>query len=73
MRRVRRGEVVNAHIPQHEGRGKELAVGTGDEGDGGKLKSMDRHAGDYSYDQSHIFELAITLLILYQNLFFGSH
>ena len=26
---------------------------------------LDRHTGDYSYDKSHVFELAITILILY--------
>ena len=31
---------------------------------------LDRHMGDWSHYKSHVFELAITLLILYQNLCF---
>jgi len=45
------------------------------EGQGGDLRlvvgtrksdvKLDRHTGDYSYDKSHVFELAITTFILY--------
>ena len=60
--RGRQGMVVNAHIPQNEGRGKVGTCGWWWEHE--KVK-LDCHTGDYSYDKSHVFELAITILILY--------
>ena len=41
--RGQRGVVVNAHIPQHEGRGKELAVVEGGDGGGNVKKCGSSH------------------------------
>ena len=60
---------MDAHIPQHEGRGKELVVRLRVVMVVG-MQSVDRHTGDYSDNKSQVSELAITLLMLYQKLYF---
>jgi len=77
---------MNAHIPQRgEGQGDSDLVmqpaRVGWEGDAvvvevevaswrWKQEKLNRHTGDWSHYKSHIFELAITFLILSQKLCF---
>ena len=57
-----RGHECQHPSTQGEGQGGDLRLVVGTQKSDVKLN---RHTGDYSYDKSHVFELAITILILY--------
>ena len=60
--------------PHPSTRGEGQGVGSGDLrlSGGGNAKRLNRYTGDYSYNKSHVFKLAITLLIPHQKLYFCS-